>query len=393
MKTSRLLTLTVVPALFAALLLNGCGKKETDAAASQEEAVRMVTIQNIIVAERTFERRLSVQGTIEAKNYAHVAARTDGTLEEIWVDEGDMVEAGKTKLFQIDPTRVQNSLTIAKQNLAVTGASLEVAKASAEKVKAEAKKAGLDFARFERLHKEGRVTDNEFESYQVADEQAKAAIAVAEAQVDLAERQVKSAEATVSIAQENFNDATIVAPLSGAISSRSAEPGEHIASGRILLRIDDLSVLDAAAFLPAQYYSEIHVGDTQFHLSINGRDVGLFTVTYRSPVINTTLRTFEIKGRLTEQNIAVPGSMADLTLVFESRQGLGVPSASILYRGGEQTVFVVENGKVVSRKVKTGFENDGWTEILEGVKAGETVVSEGQTLLRDGDSVTVRQAN
>ncbi|MDR0993218.1 MAG: efflux RND transporter periplasmic adaptor subunit [Verrucomicrobiota bacterium] len=389
MKTNRLCIILPAFALLAVLPLSGCEKK--DAPADDAEAAgRILPIRVIPAESRMFESRLTVQGSLEAKNYANVAARTEGTLDEIWVDEGDMVEAGKTELFQIDPSRVQNALTIAKQNLLVAQASLAVAEASAEKVRAEAKKAELDFARYERLHQDGRVTENEFESFQVANEQAKAGIAVAEAQVDLSKRHVKSAEASVSIAQENFNDSKLVAPLSGAISSRSAEPGEHINSGRIILRIDDLSVVDAAAFIPAQYYPEITPGVTRFHLKINGQDAGMFPVTYRSPIISTTLRTFEIKGRVDAENgLAVPGSMADLTIVFESHENLGVPSSSILYRGGVPTVFVVEDGKAATRQVKEGLQNDGWTEILSGLKAGERVVTEGQTQLRDGNDVNI----
>ena len=104
-----------------------------------------------------FERRLTVQGTLEAKNFANVASRADGNLDAIWVDEGDVVVAGESALFQIDPVARENALTIARQNLEVAKSSLDVAKASAGKTKAEARKATLDFERYERLYKERRV--------------------------------------------------------------------------------------------------------------------------------------------------------------------------------------------------------------------------------------------
>ena len=116
----------------------------------------------------------------------------------------------------------------------------------------------------------------------------------------------------------------------------------------------------------------------------------MHAVTYRSPTINTTLRTFEIKGKVeTADGLAVPGQMADLTLVFETRQGLGVPSASILTRNGKSIVFVVKENQAVSREIQPGLQNDAWTEILSGLEAGESVVTEGQTQLRDGLPVEV----
>ena len=388
MKTSRIALVLLAAALSAAVLATGCGKKES--AATAEETVRTLAVRAQAVAPRDFERRLTVQGTLEAKNYANVASRAEGNLDAIWVDEGDAVVAGETALFQIDPVSRENSLTIAKQNLAVAAASLEVAAASARKTEAEARKATLDFDRYGRLHRDGKVSDNEYESAEVAHAQAQAGLAVAQAQVDLAARQVKQAEASLSIAEKSLADTKILAPISGVVSSRTAEPGEQMSIGKVVLRIDDLATVEAAAYLPAQYYPEVVPGETTFRLGVGGREAGAHAVTYRSPTIDTTLRTFEIKGKVAAADgLAVPGQMADLTLVFESRQGLGVPSASILVRAGKSVVFVVQDGRAVAKEVQTGLQNDAWTEILSGLEAGETVVTEGQTQLRDGLPVEV----
>lgn len=341
---------------------------------------------------RTFERRLSVQGTLEAKNYANVSARIGGNLDEIFVDEGDSVRAGKTVLFQIDPAKAKNALTIAKQSLAVAKANLAVAEAAAAKTKAEARKAALDFERFQRLHDAAKVTDNEFEARDVANEQAKAGIAVADAQVELARRQVESAEANVAIAKKDFDDTKILAPLSGTVSSRTAEPGEFIPAGRVLLRIDDPSDLEAAAFLPAQYYPDVVPGTSTFRLAVAGQDVGTFPVTYRAPVINPTLRTFEIKGRLPGSGIAVPGAQADMAIVFSSFEAVAVPSDAILWRGGKPSVFVAApDGTAHAVPVEPGIANDGFTAILSGLEPSDLVICEGQTQLNDGDAVTLLQ--
>lgn len=388
MKTTRLPPCLVAASLLAAVLATGCGKKA--AAPTAAEAVHTLAIRARPAATRDFERRLTVQGTLEAKNFANVASRADGNLDEIWVDEGDEVVAGQTALFQIDPVDRRNAVTIAEQALAVAQASLAVAQASAGKTAAEAHKATLDFDRYDRLHESGKVSDNEYEAHEVIYEQAKAGIAVAEAQVDLAERQVKQGAAALSIAQKNLADTKILAPITGVVSSRTAEPGEQMAVGRVVLRIDDLSTVEAAAYLPAQYYPEVVPGETKFRLGVNGREAGAHIVTTRSPVINPTLRTFEIKGRVAAgDGRIVPGQMVDLTLVFETRQGLGIPSAAILSRAGKSTVFVVQEGKAVAREIQTGLQNDAWTEILSGLAAGEPVVTEGQTQLRDGTAVEV----
>ena len=235
MKTARLAPVLFAAVLPAALLAAGCGKTES---AAETETVRALAVRVQPVASRDFERRLTVQGTLEAQNYANVASRADGNLDAIWVDEGDAVVAGETALFQIDPVGRENAVTIAQQNRAVAQASLDVARASAEKTKAEARKALLDFERYDRLHRDGKVSANEFEAADVGRAQAEAGVAVAEAQVDLAERQVKQAEASLAIAEKNLADARILAPITGVVSARHAEPGEQMSVGKVVLRID-----------------------------------------------------------------------------------------------------------------------------------------------------------
>ncbi|MGD9781541.1 MAG: efflux RND transporter periplasmic adaptor subunit [Kiritimatiellia bacterium] len=388
MKPNRIALALLAAALSAAVLAAGCGK--TESAAATEETVRALAVRAQAVAPRDFERRLTVQGTLEAENFAHVASRADGNLDAIWVDEGDAVVAGETALFQVDAANRENAVAIARQDLAVAQASLAVSQASAAKVEAESRKATLDFERYERLHKDGKVSPNEFEAAQVARAQAQAGIAVAEAQVDLAERQVKQAEASLAIAEKNLADTKIVAPISGVVSSRTAEPGEQMSVGKVLLRIDDLARVEAAAYLPAQYYPDVAPGQTMFRLGVGGREAGTHVVTYRSPTIDPTLRTFEIKGLVENAGgLAVPGQMADVTLVFETRKGLAVPSAAVLVRAGQTVAFVAQDGRAVARPVETGLQNDGWTEIRSGLEPGETVVVEGQTQLHDGMAVDV----
>lgn len=375
-------------AVLALLAGTGCGRKP--AAAPAEASARRLAVRTLPAAVRMFERRLAVQGTVEAKRFAQVAARVEGNLEALWVDVGDPVVSGETLLFQIDPLNRSNAVVIAERELGVARAALAVARASVGRVEAEARKAGLDVERFRRLHESGRVSDGEFEQAEVADAQARAGIAVARAQEELSAQQVRQAEAALAVARKHLEDARGLAPLSGVVSERLAEPGEQMAVGRVLLRIDDLSTLEAAAFLPARYHAEVEPGRTRFRLGVNGREAGTYSVTTRAPTVNPVLRTFEVRGLLEGVPAqVVPGVMADLAFVFETRRGLGVPSAAVLTRGGASVVFVVEDGSAVQRTVETGWSHDGWTEVRAGLAEGEAVVVEGQTQLAAGVAVTV----
>ena len=375
--------------VIASLNLGACSSRASTDSATAETAP--LTVRTQVAAEHDFERRLSVQGSLESRNYASVAARSAGNLDAILVAEGDTVIAGETVLFQIDPTSHQNALTIAQQDLAVAKSSLTVARASLAKVEAEARKATLDYERYKRLHEADKISDSDFERAEMGYAQAQAGIMMAKAQADLSEQQVRKAEAALAISAKNLEDTRVIAPISGTVTQRHAEPGEFMSVGRVLLRIDDLSHIEAAAFIPAQYYADVIPGETMFRLRVNQQDSGTHTVTYRSPTIDTSLRTFEIKGKVFPvSNGVVPGNMADLSIVFSSFQSLGIPENAVIIRNGQPTVFVIEDAVARQQTVTTGLNDRGWIEIKEGLKAGDVVVVEGQTLLRDSQRVTVR---
>jgi multidrug efflux pump subunit AcrA (membrane-fusion protein) len=379
------------------LLAAGCGGGKADAEPSgrpvgpavPEAGRAALPVKVVAAAARDFERRFTVQGTLEAKHYANVAARVGGNLDAIWVDDGDRVEAGRTRLFQIDPVTLSNAVVSAEKELAVARATLKVNEAAADKAETEFKKAELDYRRYARLHEKGTVTDNEYETYETAYAAGRASVRLARSQVDLAAAQAGRAGAALQTARKNLADSLIAAPVSGIVHRRAAEPGEQLAVGQVVLRIDDPSVVEASAYLPAPFYREVEAGKTAFQLAANREPVGRYTVSYRSPTIDTTLRTFEVKGLVRDNPKAVPGDMAEFTFVFETRKGLAVPDASVLERLNRRVVFVEKDGKARMTDVKTGLRNDGWTEILEGLNEGDRVLSEGQSQATDGAAVEV----
>jgi RND family efflux transporter MFP subunit len=278
-------------------------------------------------------------------------------------------------LFQIDPVTLKNALAAAEQQEAVAQAALEVARIAEEK-------ATRDYTRFKRLHDEMRVTDNEFELYQMKSQQAVAQLALAHAQVG-------QAKASVAIAKKNYSDSTGLAPLTGVITARAHEPGEHVTSGTRMVTIEDPHTIEAIAYLPAQYYADVVEGKTHARAFLAGRDAGLFTITRRNPSINALLRTFEIRGILQSEH-AVSGAMVDITVVFSTQKNIGVPTAAIVLRNNTPCVFTIAGKQAHLRKVKTGLENAGWTEIVEGLQDHEAIVVEGQSQLEEGMHVSVR---
>ncbi len=371
----------------------GAQEQGKEQASTERRTENRVAVVTTAATRRPFARTLVVQGNVEAKYFAMVSPRIAGPIERIAVDEGDAVVAGETVLFATDSVALQKNVQIAQNNLAVAAASRREAEANLEKVKVDFHKAQLDYKRFQRLFEKQAVTADAFEQQQSRYEQLAAAVKLAEAQVELTAARHAQAGAALAIAEKDLTDATIVAPIAGKVSARLREPGEQGNPGEPVVRIDDTSVIEVAAFLPAAHYAGVVPSQTRMRINVGGVELNDQVVTYKSPTVDPQLRVFEVKCLLKDppQGVA-PGAMADVVIVLESREGLGVPSRAIQQRGGHDVVFVVENDVAHEKVIETGFEGDGWTELVKGdVTPGAAVVSMGQNMVAEGTAVTVQQ--
>jgi RND family efflux transporter MFP subunit len=215
---------------------------------------------------------------------------------------------------------------------------------------------------------------------------------VAEAQVDLMTERQKQAEAALAISEKDLSDSVILAPINGRISMKLLELGEMGSPGQPVFRIDDPSLVEVSAMIPANFYPQIVAGQTQMKITVASVEAGLVTISYKSPTIQTKMRTFEIKALLKDPPpTMVPGSMAAISVVLESRKALGVPTVALQKRGERSVVYGVRDNKARVVEITTGLETDGWTEVKQGALTDTTpVVTMGQYLLNDGTAVTVQ---
>jgi RND family efflux transporter MFP subunit len=387
------IVLIVIGLIAAGLWLKQTGQNPAVAETVADEQSELVLVVVTNPVRRNFEQAVMTQGNVQAKNVAMVSPRIPGTLEKIFVDEGDHVVATQTKLFQTDAVKLEQNVTIREHDLAVVLCAEKQAKASLEKVTADFEKAELDFKRYERLLAKDATTQDIFEQQQSNYKQLAANVKVSQAQVELVAEQVRQAEAALAIALKDLADSTVVAPINGVISMRMAEPGETGSPGVPVFRIEDTNLVEVSAFLPAAIYPSVEAGRTLMRIQVAGIDLGDRMISYKSPTIQPKLRTFEVKCLLQNPPEGVaPGAMADIAVILTSREGLGIPTVSVQQRGGQSVVFVVEGNSAVQKNVQTGLENDGWTELLDdNVTESMQVVSMGQDMLDDGAAVSIQK--
>ncbi len=374
-------------------VLMGCSRGASQPEGHKADAAFRPPVVPAAVTLRDLEERLTVQGNVESKDSAQVHPRIPGVLDEIYVDLGDEVEANKTPLFQSDSLKVGKAVEISRQDLAVARLGAREAEANLERMQADFDKAEIDYHRFKRLYEQNAVTLDVFERQESRYKQTAAGLKHAKTMVEHAAERVRQAELALQIAEKNLSDSLVYAPISGRISHRFREPGEMGDTGRPVVRIAGLDPLEVSAFLPAAHYPHIIPGESRARIQVSGIDLGMRTITYKSPTIEPTLRSFQVKCLIDGPPEGVaPGAMAQIEVVLQQRRALSAPTASILTRGDRQVIFLLDGDMVKMVPVEVGLSSDGWTEVRgDGIVEGALVVSMGQYQLNDGMRITVQQ--
>jgi len=381
---------TVYLSVLALLLLIGLDSFAADDKHKSQEASTSVVVKP--AKEMIFEDRVETSGNLETREFSIVSARMPGIIDNIFVREGDRVSAGKTKLFIIDRVKSLKAVNIAKQAVSVSEFRHRAKLATVKRTEADFNKVEIDYERFKRLYNDDNaVTKNALESQESRYIQTKAALDEAKAMADLSEKELEQERGKLIMAQKDYENSMGISPISGYVSKRFREPGELIGAGTPIVRIADLSVLEVSAYLPAVYYQKVITEVTTMKVTVGDIQVGDLPVMYKSPVIDSRFRNFEIKALIKDpQDGVTSGDIAKINVILESHRGTGVPRDSVLKRLKGNSLFVADKNSAKMVSVKTGLENDGWIEILsDEIKKGTPVVTMGQDRLSDGMPVTV----
>ena len=334
---------------------------------------------------RKFERKIRSSGSVYAVRFALVSARIPGTLDAVYVREGDRVEVGVTKLFQTDSLKLSKALAIAQENLQVAECALREKEALREKTLIAKEQAERDLRRYEELLATNGVSRQMVEHQRAAVRQLEADLKHVETLMDLARAQVEQARLSVVIAEKDLADSLVYAPITGVVEERYREPGEMAGAGTPILKILDPSLVEVRVYLPQEYYGEVRAGETPMLVRVGSRELPLQVVSYKSPAIDLRSRTFEVRCQIASPPPeVVPGALADVIVVLESRQAVGVPLDAVVTYEGAPVVYVVEGDRARRVPVRLGIRSDDYLEVVDGLQPGTKVVLTGQSRLQDG---------
>lgn len=311
-----------------------------------------VSVNKMVANE--FKHYIEVQGLVESDNNIMLPAQSSGVVRKIYVKEGDKVNKGDI-LAQIDPDIVERTIAEVKTGLTLAKTVFE---------------------------RQQRLWDQKIGS---------------EVQYLMAKTDKESLERKLSTLQKQLEMTRVKAPISGTIDEVIIKEGELAAAGMGAIRIVKVSDLKIKAALSEAYINDVKKGDVvSINIPVLNKKYSQ-NITSVAKVIDPNNRTFNVELKVPKNTEGIkPNMLAVLTINdYTSTEAVTVPLNVLQNTGSSFFLFkaVEKNGKWYAKKqpVKGGKYYNNTIEILEGVKAGEFVVTFGFQQLADGQLLDIKK--
>ncbi|MCP5149118.1 MAG: efflux RND transporter periplasmic adaptor subunit [Ectothiorhodospiraceae bacterium] len=424
------MTPSALPAVFALILTGLLGP--TAAHSAEDDALRV----NAVVAEqRSIREWVYGQGTARSARREFLMFEVPGRVE--WVrggadgdelKEGDIVrgpEPGErlgellahqdTRELDAEIDSARSVVREARQQL--VGAEAELARAEAR-----ARQVDLDLDRKAALQRRQAISRAEYDVAAAAADEARAGVAAARAAVDAARAGIQTATArtrSLEVAREKLH---LYAPMDGVVASVNVSPGHYwspsflnTSSEEAVLRtvpilIIDPTRLEVTVDLPSFDGSRVREGQLGFLLTAEtaeqaaalGAGAGSIEELALPAIVHAVSPMVSPQGRSIRTKLRTSGPVGGLRdgmhvsvwiVTNEKDDAVVLPRNTLVFRGVEPLVFVVDDtGMVERREVTLGIRSIDEVEILTGLKPGERVVTRGRNRLTQGMRVRVVEA-
>jgi len=360
-----------IPAVFlalsAALCASGCSKKKTPP---------VVGAPVIVVTASTTNLPVLIQpppvGHVMAYSTVTIQSQIQGVISQVYFKEGQEVKKGD-HLFLIDPRPSEATLEQARANLVRDSGQLEYQKAN--------------YARDLKL----------LESKIVAQDQ----IDTDKASLDASIGTVAADGAAITNALLNVGFCHIDAPVDGVVGGLQSYVGNVANANSTLVTINQIHPIYVAFSIPEQFLPLVKQEMATHTLKVTAHYENMTgptpqgQLTFIDNGVDATTGTIQLRGTFLNQNYPLwPGQFVTVNLTLsELTNAVVVPNLAVQTGQNGEFVYVVKSNQTVEeRPVTIGIAYGDVTEIKSGLKAGETVVTDGQLRLAPGTPVSIKSA-
>ena len=367
----------------AMVLCAGCGKEEE----TEEETATGTAVEVTDVAAGSMSTENTLNGKVVAVNEVQVFPLLAGQVQVLNVSEGDTVSKGQT-LFTVDTSTVTSTMSALQQSYSATKTATDRA---IESARIGVEQAELAVSNTEALLEAGAAAEQDLTKAKQALTQAQAGVAQAQAQQSASLAQI---QASMDQINKQASLGTVTAPCSGTITAVNVVQGGMASSAQPGVVIAENGSVEVQVSVAEDVFTGIKAGDTASVLvSAVSAEPMNGTVSALPAAANVQTSLYDVSVSLPSGTKPPIGAFASVTFYTDRRVStLSVPTECILTgNNNEQYVFTVdESGTTATRvTVTTGLVSKTDTEVVSGLKAGDKVVTKGQSYLSDGAAVRV----
>lgn len=358
------------------------------------------------IERRDLAEEVQSTGRIKPLTEVQVGAQVSGRVVQVYADFNSRVKKGDL-LAEIDPQLFGEAVNQAQ-------AQHEAAKASVQRAEASLESADTNLKRVQTLRKENLATQAEADQASGTYDVSKAELAAAKAQLDQLRAQVSSAQTTLKYTR-------IFSPIDGIVIQRAVEPGQTVAASfsapvlfviaqdlskmQVMADIDEADVGKLKEAMDADIVVDAFPGDV-FH----GKVVQIRYSPNEVQGVVTYSAVIDVENRESKLR---PGMTATVTVrTREAKGATAVPNAALRFRpmppesepserpeppalesvplhAGQGRIYTIAGGEpgqeqVAQRTVDIGITDGVWTELKNGLKVGDEVVTEQRDRKKKG---------
>jgi membrane fusion protein (multidrug efflux system) len=210
-------------------------------------------------------------------------------------------------------------------------------------------------------------------------------------EVDQAYSAVETLRSELEQLRVNINLANVRAPFSGQLGMRDFSNGAFLSQGDIITTLTNLNPLKIDFTLAQEHIKNVEVGK-QIAVLVAG-DTLKADIYAINPLIDQQSRTLNVRALLQQapERRIMPGTFAEVLVTTNFMENaLLVPTQAVVPEINNQTVYLYKKGKAVKEVVKMGNRTSNMVHILEGVSAGDTVVTTGLLHIKEGMELSIQ---
>lgn len=327
------------------LIVISCAEKAVEQQLSGPASLK---VEGYKVIPTPFNNEVTATAELLAKEQVSLMAPMSGQVLEIFFDEGKQIKKGQP-IIHIDDRSWKAQLV-----------GLE----------AELDAANKDFERKKALLAIEGSTQEE---------------------VDNAFSAIEILKSQIQQLQVNIDLANVTAPFSGWLGMRNFSTGAFLREGEIITTLTDINQLKVDFSISQDYKSSIQTGKNILVLVEN--DTLRATIYAIDPLIDAQSRRLTVRALLNQPpgRTIMPGTFAEVLIATDFiKDALLIPTQAVVPSINEQTVYVYKSGKALKKVIQMGNRTAEKVHILTGIEAGDTLITTGLLLIKDGMAVDLQ---